>query len=240
MLSCGDTSNSAELHQAAELCERLPSDRRRVQFEWLAGKFDGGVIERGWLMMVRAINGGILGGIVVFIWGAIAHMALPLGEMGIRELPGEDKIVGPMKDAIKEPGFYFFPGLDRNKATEAEQKAWEEKIKQGPTGVLIIQPQGGEAMSPRQLATEFGANVVAALLAAAVLTQVRSNYIGRVLVVTLMGVFGFVSIVVSYWNWYGFPTDFAIAEAIMEIVGWLLAGLVMAAIVRPLKAPEKV
>jgi hypothetical protein len=41
------------------------------------------------------------------------------------------------------------------------------------------------------------------------------------------------SIGVSYWNWYGFPLDFTAGEAIMEIVGWFLAGLVLAAIVRP-------
>jgi hypothetical protein len=76
---------------------------------------------------------------------------------------------------------------------------------------------------------------VAALLAAFVLSQVWSGYPMRVLVVTLMGIFGFASISVSYWNWYGFPTDFTAGEAITEIVGWFLAGLVMAAIVRPHK-----
>jgi hypothetical protein len=60
----------------------------------------------------------------------------------------------------------------------------------------------------------------------------------RVLLVALMGLFGFVSISISYWNWYGFPTDFTVAEAITEVVGWLLAGLVMAAIVRPLSFKE--
>jgi hypothetical protein len=187
--------------------------------------------------MVRVVIGGIVGGIVVFVWGAIAHMALPLGEMGIRQIPSEEKVVGTMKDAIHEPGFYFFPGIDRKKSTEEEQKAWEAKIKQGPSGVLIIHPEGGEAMSPRQLGTELGSNIVAALLAAFVVSQVRSGYGMRVLVVTLMGLFGFVSLSVSYWNWYGFPTDFTTAEAITEVVGWFLAGLAIAAIVRPVKEP---
>ena len=65
------------------------------------------------------------------------------------------------------------------------------------------------------------------------LTQVRSGYLGRVLVVTSMGIFGFVSILVSYWNWYGFPTDFTIGAALDEVIGWFLGGLVLAAIVRP-------
>ena len=102
-------------------------------------------------------------------------------------------------------------------------------------GFLVIQPGGAEFMSPKQLLTELGSNIAAALLAAFVLTQVRSGYVGRVVVVTLMGVFGFVSINISYWNWYGFPTDFTIGAALDEIIGWFLGGLVLAAIVRPAK-----
>ncbi|MGH7149260.1 MAG: hypothetical protein ACREIU_01110 [Planctomycetota bacterium] len=36
----------------------------------------------------------------------------------------------------------------------------------------------------------------------------------------------------SYWNWYGFPTDFAKAALIEQTVGWGLSGLAIAAFVR--------
>ncbi len=117
-------------------------------------------------------------------------------------------------------------------ASESEEQVWLEKVKQGPVGVLIVRPSGGEAMSPRQLGTELATNVVSALLAAILLTSVRSGYWGRVLFVTLLGVFGFLTISVPYWNWYGFPADFTVAESIDQVVGWFLAGLVLAAIVR--------
>ena len=113
-----------------------------------------------------------------------------------------------LKDVIREPGFYFFPGMDESKASEAEQEAWAAKIKQGPTGILIIHPEGGEAMSPRRLGTEMATNIVSALLAALLLTQVRSGFGGRVLFVTGLGLFGFVITSVPYWNWYGFPLDY--------------------------------
>ena len=38
---------------------------------------------------MRILLAGILGGIVMFIWTSIAHMALPLGEVGINEIPNE-------------------------------------------------------------------------------------------------------------------------------------------------------
>jgi len=188
--------------------------------------------------MVKVIAGGFVAGIVVFFWGAFSHLVLPIGNMGVRQIPNEDSVIGAIRNAIQEPGFYFFPGMDMSRApSESEQQAWNAKLKEGPAGVLILQPKGGEAMSPRQLGTQLATDIVAALLAAILLSQARGNYWGRVAFVTLLGIFGFVTISVPYWNWYAFPNDFTMAEAIDQVLGWFLAGLVLAAIVRCPKAP---
>jgi hypothetical protein len=185
--------------------------------------------------MGRVVLGALLAAVVVFFWGAAAHMVLPLGTMGIRQIPDEDGMLAAFRGSITTPGFYFFPGMDHSKpASSSEVEAVVAKIKQGPTGILVIHTiTGGEAMSPRQLGTELATNVVSALVAAWLLTNVVSGYARRVFFVTLLGVFGFVTVNVPYWNWYGFPTDFTSAQAIEHIVGWFLAGLVLAAIVRP-------
>jgi hypothetical protein len=186
--------------------------------------------------VVKVLIGALVAGVVVFFWGAIAHMALPIGTMGVRPIPGEDKVIAAIKDTIREPGFYFIPGRDMSKPqSKSEAEGYAAKVRQGPSGVMVIHPEGSESMSPGQLLTELGSSVVAALVAALVLTQVRSGYFGRVLVVTAMGLFGFLSILVSYWNWYGFPTDFTIGAVLDEVIGWFLAGLVLAAIIRPAK-----
>jgi hypothetical protein len=183
--------------------------------------------------MAKVVAGGILAGIVVFFWGALAHMVLPLGKIGIRQISNEDAVIGALRDNIHEPGFYFFPGMDMSReASDSERQAWHAKVQQGPVGVLIIRPSGGEAVSPRQLGTELATNMVSALLAAFLLSFVRSGYWGRVLFVTSLGAFGVLTISVPYWNWYGFPADFTVAEAIDQVVGWLLAGFVLAAIGR--------
>jgi hypothetical protein len=184
--------------------------------------------------MRKVIIGGIVAGLVVFIWGFVSHVILPLGEVGIRQIPNEDAVVGAVKDSISEPGFYFFPGMDlRRKPTEEEERAWTAKYAAGPSGVLIYHPQGETPMSPRQLGTEALTNIIAAWIAALLIWQVAGGFGARVLFVTLLGLFSWVTISVPYWNWYRFPADFTIAEAIDQIVGWLLAGLVLAAIVKP-------
>lgn len=191
--------------------------------------------------MMRIVLGAVVAGTVVFFWGAISHMALPIGTMGVNSLPGEEKTIAAMKESIHEPGFYIFPGHDMNKPmTASEMEAYAAKIKDGPSGILVFKPNGGEAMSPRQLLTELGSSVVAALIAGLILTQVKSGYFARVLIVTGLGLFGFVSVLISYWNWYGFPTDFTIGAALDEVVGWFLAGLVLAAIIRPAKVAKTV
>ena len=186
------------------------------------------------MIVIRVLLGALLAGAIVFVWGAIAHMFLPIGNMGIQSIPNEDSMLRAMQGAISERGFYYFPGRDMSKQmSQSEQEAWEAKVKKGPTGILIVQPNGGDAMSPKQLLTELGSSVVAALLAAIVLTQVNGNYATRLLVVLLMGAFGLASIIVSYWNWFSFPTDYIMGAAIDEMGGWLFGGLVLAAIVRP-------
>jgi hypothetical protein len=40
-------------------------------------------------MSTRVLLAGILGGIAMFVWTTIAHMVLPLGEAGFREIPDE-------------------------------------------------------------------------------------------------------------------------------------------------------
>jgi hypothetical protein len=56
--------------------------------------------------------------------------------------------------------------------------------------------------------------------------------------VTLVGLLASLIILVPYWNWYGYPTDFTLAQIAENTVGWLLAGIVLAAIVRPSAKPQ--
>src|SRR5438045_9746677 len=54
----------------------------------------------------------ILGGIAMFIWSSIAHMALPLGKTGIKELPNQQAIFASLQAGLGDKGgLYLFPGL---------------------------------------------------------------------------------------------------------------------------------
>ena len=182
---------------------------------------------------MKIVVAGIVAGVVVFIWSFVEHTVLSIGRMGVSSLPNEDAIVAVMKQSIHEPGFYFFPGMDMSKKpTPEEEKAWQAKYTAGPTGVLVYQPKGGQVFSPRQLAVELLSDIAAALVAGLVLAQISGGLGMRAFLVALFGLFGWLSITVSYWNWYGFPGAFSLGEAIDQVVGWFLGGVVLAAMVK--------
>jgi hypothetical protein len=80
-------------------------------------------------MTLRHFVAGILGGIAMFIWTSIAHMALPLGEAGIREIPNEEGVLEAMKSSISnDPALYIFPGLGVGANPSRQQKG--EAMKQ--------------------------------------------------------------------------------------------------------------
>ncbi|HET9886713.1 MAG TPA: hypothetical protein VFR10_04310 [bacterium] len=178
----------------------------------------------------------IAGGIALFVWGFLSHMVLQLGEAGIKTIPAatEDAVLSTLKGSLNEHGFYIFPGYDvKGHPSDAEMKTWEEKYKSGPIGVLIYDPAGKAALSPRQLVTELFSNIVAAAIVVYILSLIPGGFMQRVLVSVLLGFFSWMVLSVPYWNWYDFPSDFILAEGFDQILSWLLVGLVLAKMVRP-------
>jgi len=103
-------------------------------------------------MTSRIFVAGILGGIAMFIWTSIAHMALPLGEAGIREIPNEHSTLAPLQRTIgDQSGLYLFPGLGLGQnATRAQRKEamqhMAEKYASSPPAFLSITRLGGRLL----------------------------------------------------------------------------------------------
>ena len=50
--------------------------------------------------------------------------------------------------------------------------------------------------------------------------------------VGLMGLLPALQVDIPQWNWYGLPTVFTAAQFVVHLIGFILAGLVVAKIVR--------
>jgi len=180
--------------------------------------------------MKRIILAAILGGLVVFIWSAISHMFTPLGAMGLSTMTNEEPVLASLRANVPKSGMYMFPGLDMSKEPTPE---WEAKFKQGPNGLLIINAGPGEDKFPRQLVSELVTNIIAAYIAAILAAMMVGTMMRRAIAIALLAVFATVSLSFSYWIWYGFPPLYVLGEMITELVGWLLAGFVIAKLVPP-------
>ena len=188
---------------------------------------------------MRILLAAILGGIAMFIWTSIAHMALPLGEAGISEIPNESAVLDAMKSSMGDKtGLYIFPGLGIGKDATHEQKSeamkqMQQRIATNPSGILMYHPPGRPFGFGKSLAVEFSTEVLQAILVIWLLAQTRiESFGGRVGFVVIAGILAAITTNVSYWNWYGFPGVYTASYILIEIAGFALVGIVAAMLLR--------
>ncbi len=188
---------------------------------------------------MKILLAGIFGGIVMFIWTSIAHMALPLGEAGLGEIPNESAVLSAMQSNIgDQTGLYIFPGpgLGKNATRQEKQEAMKhmgEKIATNPSGILMYHPPGRPLVLGKLLGIEFVTELLEAILVVFLLAQTRiASFAGRVGFVLVAGILAAIATNVSYWNWYGFPCVYTASYMFIQIVGFFLVGIVAAFMLR--------
>src|SRR5262245_39276027 len=152
-------------------------------------------------MWLRVVSAGLVGGIVVFFVGFVTHGILGLQSRTLSNLPEEARVAEALKTSGTKPGIYSLPGMLQGSDANDPQK-YEElnaRYKAGPSGLIVIAPTGEDMMGPQTLGMEFATNVVAALLAAWVvsLLAAEATFMQRWLVVLGVGVFSW--LLLSAW-----------------------------------------
>ena len=144
-----------------------------------------------------------------------------------------------MKANIPADGFYFFPGSGLGASATQAQKmaAMRDKAAShysGPGGILIYHPTQSLDLQPGQLLTELGTNIVQVLLAVYLLAHANlSGFIARWRFMIVAGILSAISTNVSYWTFYGFPGNYTLAYICIIAMGFVVAGLVVAIMVKP-------
>jgi hypothetical protein len=180
---------------------------------------------------MRILVAALLGGFVMFNWGYVSHMVLPVGDMGIRTATNEEAFLAAAKEHLgKGEGVYLVPGLSpTDRQDEAKTKAYSAKAVANPNAFVVYQPVGEDGMQMGDnLGKEFATNVLCAAIVAWVLALGAFGFGKRVGIAGAMGLFAWAAINVPYWNWYRFPLDFTVGSLIQQVVGWLLAGAAIA------------
>lgn len=192
---------------------------------------------------MRILAAGILGGVMMFLWTSIAHMALDLGEAGIGEIPNEPAVLNAMQSNIgQQSGLYIFPGLGAGKNPTRQEKNeamkhMSDKIAANPSGILMYHAPGRPFAFAKSLGIEFGTELLEAVLVVWLLALTGiASFAGRVGFVVVAGILAAITTNVSYWNWYGFPGVYTASYMLIEIIGFVLVGIV-AALILPRRVP---
>lgn len=176
----------------------------------------------------RVILAGALAGLTVFVWSAISHMALPLGEIGVQPIPNEAALMKTFNENFQANGLYFFP-------FEQDAAKWDEAYRKNPHGILALTPAGKPMSFPKLLLTEAATNIAAGILAAFLFVAAGLGAAGigpRIAFGAALGGFASLTIDFSYWNWYGFPTDYLAAQLVDAVIAWSLAAVVLGLVLR--------
>ena len=183
--------------------------------------------------MGRLLVAGLLGGIAMFIWSSLAHTALPLGSVGLQEMPDDAAVISSLQGALGDKaGLYMFPGSGMGVDPHddaAALKVVEARTKSGPSGLLVYHGPGRDTAMGPYIGKELALEIFQTLILAWLISKLAvSSFGGRTLAAVAVG--GMVAVATngSYRIWYGFPADFTYAAILIQLVGYALAGLVIA------------
>jgi hypothetical protein len=180
---------------------------------------------------MRILIAAVIGGIVMFIWGAVAHMALGLGNPGIHPPAHEDAVLATLHEGLgNEAGVYILPWLDPQSLHDpVAVKAYGAKASTSPYAWVVYLPQGGDMTHMgRQLTLQWLSDTLGALVLATLMSVAGLGFGRRLGLAGAAAVFAWLATMVPYWNWYRFPASFTLAALVEQLVGWLFAGAAMA------------
>lgn len=189
-------------------------------------------------MTKKLVLGSLLAALVLFVWGFIAWAVLS-DKLGIVEgPPGEAAVIDVLDANIEETGAYFFPVEGAYSPEQDRHAAWIQRHTDGPIGMVFFRKEG-LAPSPVVMLEGFLHFFAAALLAALILKLVArclAGYWARVKFVAILACFAAIAIHLSTAIWWYYPWGYTLYSIVTLVVGWTLAGLVLATFVTPAEA----
>ena len=183
--------------------------------------------------MAKALLGAALGAVAMFVWGFVSWTVLQFHT--VNSFDNSTTVAESMRSSGAESGVYFIPAMPGTTDQEsAEFKKFKEQHERGPVAFVVYSAEGKKAMDPLSMAKGFAVMFASTLVVVFLLMNAKiANYLGRVLFVVSFGLFAAVFSEGSNWAWFHFPMQWTIQMALDHLIAWGLAGVVIAALVKP-------
>jgi hypothetical protein len=166
----------------------------------------------------------LVSAVFVFIALTIIHAMLGWHKGDMHMVPGEAKVMETLRGLNVQPGDYRFPFS--NSVEEMKTPAFEEKMRQGPVGVMSIQPSGDMNMG-KMFGQWFVYTLVIGVIVAYVTGRTRAQGAPYLEVFRVSGTVAFCCYVVAHWQnwiWWGKSTRFTVTSSLDGIIYALVTG----------------
>ncbi|MBI4398516.1 MAG: hypothetical protein HY586_05270 [Candidatus Omnitrophica bacterium] len=186
-------------------------------------------------MFKKLVIGGVLGGIIVFAWGAISWMVLPFHVAQMKQFTDEAAVQTTVMLNVDAQiaGIYTFPSCPKHKTAspQAQQELGKQacaQMEHGPMGYIVVNPKGIGSLV-LLFVKAFLMQLAGALLAVWLLLQAKlKTYSGRYLFLVVFSVAVAILGYLPAWNWSGYPCLATLLHMADVVIGYILAGLVLA------------
>jgi hypothetical protein len=192
----------------------------------------------------RIIIGGVVGAVILFAWGFVAHVVLPYHNAVTGEFQDEAKFRDSVARLGMEPGVYVYPrkGMNMSPKTDADKaghEQWMTNFRTGPVMMLVVR-EGMQPMAASVFVKGFVLNLLSAFLVAGLAAAAIPNFkrcITKILFVAAFGLFSCLDTHLINWNWLFVPLDYTLAYCFDSIVAWAIVGIAFSKLFEVKKAP---
>jgi len=170
--------------------------------------------------MGKTIIGGLVAGLILFIWQFLSWGLIDLHVSNMKYTPNQDKILNTLNENL-EPGTYFLPRAIETASQEEAQKAGDASI--GKPWAQIYYHHDRQFSMGSNMFRGFVLDFLIGLLLCWLFLQFADPTFGKVLLGSLaVGIIGYLSI--SYLNSVWFQTN-SLPDLLDAVVGFGVVGL---------------
>lgn len=190
-------------------------------------------------MARQLLLGSMLGGLVLFAWGAISWMVLPWHEQTLEAFSDEPAVAAAISAHALRDGIYILPNPHRHpdntgeKQKQAREKDALQRMKQGPFVFLAVTRAGSDPDNPAPFLRSILVQIViAGLVTGLVIISHIGSFSLKVIFISALGLLGGLMVYVPLWNWWTFSSSFTLTGMADLVISFFFAGLVIATITR--------
>jgi hypothetical protein len=186
-------------------------------------------------MTSKYTQASLVGGLIVFVWGMLSWMVIPWHQHCLKTFTHESAVAEAIRQNAPQSGIYVLPNTCGYSEGTSHSNMSEgmKMMEEGPFMFASIRTHGVGKMSPKPFIISLIIQVIGALIATWMLAQTTGLTFKR-----QVGFFAFFGLAVGIlgllpaWNWWGFSTCYVLVGIVETVIGWSLAGLAVAKLLK--------